>query len=101
MLAKAAKTLGFWVGRSRLFPAVPGTRDRKWTAGEALRSILRSLMPPMRNAGARAVNGTRSRRASGRPYAFVPRIELALRVLETAGCGVVTPGFNGARSLSG
>jgi hypothetical protein len=28
--------LGFLVGRSRLFPAVPGTRDRKGTAAEAL-----------------------------------------------------------------
>jgi hypothetical protein len=32
MLAKAAKTLGLLVGRSRLFLAVPGTRDRKKTA---------------------------------------------------------------------
>ncbi len=38
LLAKAAKILGFWFARSRLFPAVPGTRDRKWTAGKALRS---------------------------------------------------------------
>lgn len=26
------KILGFWFSRSRLFPAVLGTRDRKWTA---------------------------------------------------------------------
>jgi hypothetical protein len=46
LLAKAAKTLGFWFARSRLFPAVPGTRGRKWiaatgegTAGDTLRDF--------------------------------------------------------------
>jgi hypothetical protein len=36
-LAKAAKILGFWFSRSRLFPAVLGTRDRKWTAATGQR----------------------------------------------------------------
>jgi hypothetical protein len=51
--AKASSKLGLLVGRSRLFPAVLGTRDRKGTAGKALRSVLRSSMSqPTRNAGA-------------------------------------------------
>jgi hypothetical protein len=40
---EAAKTLGLAVGCSRLFPAVPGTGDRKRTAGTALRSFLRPI----------------------------------------------------------
>src|ERR1700760_770493 len=37
----SAKTLGLVVGSSRLFPAVPGTRDRKRTAGRFVRSFSR------------------------------------------------------------
>jgi len=40
---KPAKTMGLAVGCSRLFPAVPGTRDRKRTAGTALRSFLHPI----------------------------------------------------------
>jgi hypothetical protein len=42
---KSAKTLRLVVGCSRLFPAVPGTGDRKGTAGESLRSF----SPPDQN----------------------------------------------------
>jgi hypothetical protein len=59
----SAKTLGLVVGRSRVFPAVPGIWDRKGTAGEALRSGLRSIVvaqclsrsAPMRRGGQRAM----------------------------------------------
>ena len=41
-----AKTLGLVVGCSRLFPAVPGTRDRKGTAAEALAVPLAARSEP-------------------------------------------------------
>jgi hypothetical protein len=43
LAAKAAKTLGFRVGRSRLFAAVPGTRDRRRTAATGERDRRRTL----------------------------------------------------------
>ena len=84
---RAAKTLGLVVGCSRLFPAVHGTGDRKRTAGEALRSVLRSLMPALtRNPGAGSANSTPSRRISGGTYRFV-RIGARVAVLEPTWLG--------------
>src|ERR1700722_20608588 len=53
LLAKAAKRLRFSVGRSRLFPVVPGTRDRRRTAatGERDRKTSRGFLRLGRGLG--------------------------------------------------
>jgi hypothetical protein len=49
VIAKAAKTLGFWVGCSRLFSAVLGTRDRKRIAAAGNKDRKRTAVARLLN----------------------------------------------------
>jgi hypothetical protein len=57
--AKAAERLGFAVGCARMFPAVPGTRDRKGTAAEALAVPLAARSEPWMIRGVLAIGRPR------------------------------------------